>query len=266
MDSHCHLDFGAFDSDRMEVLERSRAAGVTRWLNPGVDLPSSRRGLILADKIPGLYCAIGVHPTHSPVEVESEIRELAKLVALPKVLAIGEIGLDNHHKDTLPADQERRFQAQLDLARKMKIPVIIHSRNAMQATLRLLASWVDELTQENSSLLHRPGVLHAFDGNIEEAGRAMELGFFLGVGGPVTYLNANERRKVFSALPLDHLLTETDAPFLSPQPFRGQRNEPAYILLIAKMLASIHNTTVDDIALITSNNAARLFAWREMIE
>jgi TatD DNase family protein len=250
----------------MEVLERSRAAGIDRWMDPGVDLSSSRRAIDLAEEIHGLFCAVGVHPTESPVDIDIEIKELTALASHSKVRAIGEIGLDNYHKDTLPFDQERRFHAQLDLARELNLPVIVHSRDALETTLEFLETWVGELARSGSPLLDRPGVLHAFEGSLQEAHRAMELGFMLGVGGPITYTNAQSRRDLFATLPLKQLVIETDAPFLSPHPFRGQRNEPAKVLLIAQMLANLQNSTIEIIAEATSNNTARLFAWRDLIE
>ena len=262
IDTHCHLDFSAFDRDRVEVIERSQKAGVIRWVNPGVDVESSRRAIDLANQIPDLFVAVGIHPTEAAQDQREDLREIERLAKNPKVVAIGEIGLDYYHQTTSPEVQKEYLKAQLEIAATSGLPVIIHSRKAMAEVLDLLEKWCDDLRSQGSKLAPHPGVLHSFEGELEDALRATAMGFYLGVTGPITYLNAPERRTVFKDIPMEHLVLETDAPYLTPHPHRGQRNEPAYIPVTGETLAALHETTLDKVAEITTINANQLFAWR----
>jgi TatD DNase family protein len=265
-DSHCHLDYRLFDADREEVIQRSREAGVTRILNPGIDLASSRDAVSLAGRHPHIYAAVGVHPNDAggwKSDTIAALRELAK--SSSKVVAIGEIGLDYYRNQSDPVLQRRIFREQLELAGDLGLPVIIHSRQAIREVISTLTTWRYELGRAGSPLLDQPGVLHAFEGDFETALQAIDMNFFLGVGGPITFRNGQEKQALFSALPLHALLLETDAPFLAPHPHRGERNEPAYVRWVAESLATLTNTTFSNLAKITSNNAARLFAWRETV-
>jgi TatD DNase family protein len=260
-DTHCHLDFQAFDQDREKVLERSRQAGVVQWMNPSVDVESSRRVVSLAHKVDNLYAGVGIHPTETDQCSKKDLEQIELLCEDPKVHAIGEIGIDHYHKNSPPKQQVFFFQEQLTIAAKKGLPVIVHSREAIGEVLDYLREWLTSLRAERSALLDRPGVLHSFEGNEEDGRKAIDLGFLLGVTGPITYLNAPERREVFRQLPLESLILETDAPFLTPHPYRGQRNEPAFIPITAQILADVHKTSLVDVAKMTSNNAARLFSW-----
>lgn len=262
VDTHCHLDFEAFDEDREAVLVRSREAGVDRWINPGVDVASSQKAIYLAEQYPGVFAAVGFHPTEDDHGLPQEIAAVRELASHSKVVAIGEIGLDHYHKNVPVEVQVPRFRAHLNLAAELGLPVIIHSRDAISEVLDELENWVGQLRKQGIFLANHPGVLHAFEGKLADARRANDLGFMVGVGGPLTYLNAPDRRELFASLPLEHLLTETDAPFLTPHPYRGKRNEPAYIRLIAERLAEIQGTSLENVVTITSQNADRLFAWR----
>jgi TatD DNase family protein len=261
VDTHCHLDFKAFDKDREKVLENSIAAGVIQWMNPGVDLQSSRRVIDLSVRTNSLYAAVGIHPTEAVNSSLEELKEISTLINNPRVKAIGEIGIDHYHKNTPDDVQQQFFLAQLEIAAKFGLPVIIHSRQAMREVLGYLYHWWEVLNQASSPLARRPGVLHSFEGNIEEAHQAIEMGFFLGVSGPITYTNASDRRMLFQNIPLENIVLETDGPYLTPHPYRGQRNEPAYIPIIAQTLADINGTSIERVADITSSNASRLFAW-----
>ncbi len=277
-DTHCHLDFRAFDPDRPAVLERAAQAGVERILIPGLTPTSSRAAVRLAESHPMLFAAVGVHPTEAS-KVESQTSDfrrptldnLRELARSPKVVAIGEIGLD-YYWDAAPHDlQQRVLREQLDLAADLGLPVVIHLREkgdaadgpCAQDLLNILQDWVARLEREASPLVGRAGVLHSFAGSLETARRAVELGFFIGVTGPVTYKNAIARREVAASLPLERLLIETDAPFLTPVPRRGQRNEPAYVRHIADKIAEIHQRTAEEIAALTTANANRLFCWED---
>ncbi len=268
IDTHCHLDFDVFDQDREQALERARAGGVARFLNPGVDLENSRNVVALAERFPDVYAAVGVHPNSALTWEAGSLESLEALARHPKVAAVGEIGLDYYRQRAPHELQKQVFQAQLELAGKLDLPVIIHTRNASaedrQATidaLAMLSDWVAGLA-DGSPLSGRAGVLHSFSDHAVAAQEAIGLGFYIGITGPVTFKNAPEIQRTVAELPLARLLVETDAPFLTPHPQRGKRNEPAYIGLIADKIAMIHNLPIEVVAQATTANAARLFNWR----
>jgi TatD DNase family protein len=263
-DTHCHLDFNAFDSDRPALLERARLAGVARILNPAIDLTTSRAALNLARDHPQVYAAVGVHPNESRSFSDDGLAELRSLVEEAGSLgiaAIGEIGLD-YFRDRAPRDLQREvFIKQLELAAEAGLPVVIHNRQAMPDTLAILSDWQTSLKERGSPLSERPGVLHSFEGDLESALLAVEMKFFIGITGPVTFKNAQTMQQVVAELPLDHLLVETDGPFLTPHPHRGKRNEPAYIPLIVDKITALQNQTFPTVAAALWANARKLFNW-----
>jgi TatD DNase family protein len=269
IDSHCHLDFEAFDHDRVQVLERAGFAGVVGILNPGIDLENSRNVVALAACQTSVFAAVGVHPNSATSWDDGTLPALSELAGQPKVLAIGEIGLD-YYRDRAPRQlQLEVFERQLDLAGKMNLPVIIHTRDLSaedrQATadaLAMLTQWQAELASAQSPLLGRLGVLHSYSGDLDSAWSAIEMGLYIGITGPVTFRNAPDLQKLVSELPLERLLIETDAPFLTPHPHRGKRNEPAYVRLVADKIALIQNLKPEMVALTTTSNVERLFDWR----
>ena len=272
-DTHCHLDFNKFNEDRDEVIQRALDAGVERILVPSLDLESSKAVTELANSHPNIYAAIGFHPTDLGKWDDSSVEDLQNLAtAVNKIVAIGEIGLDYYwvKKAEKQALQREYLKHQLQLAQGVILPVIIHMREENDAwfgpasmhLLEILTEWHVKLKEQNHSLAERPGVLHSFNGNLETAQKAIEHNFYIGVTGPVTYKNAEEKRNVISQIPLSSLLIETDAPFLTPVPYRGKRNEPAFVAHIADKIAEIHNTTREQVAEITSANANHLFGWR----
>ena len=258
IDTHCHLDFDAYDGIRHTVVQEAAAAGVTRLINPGVDIPRIRAALALADTYPGVYAAVGIHPNSTSDFAESMLDEVRVLAAHPKVVAVGEIGLD-YYRDSSPRSvQWAAFEAQLALAADLSLPVIIHNRDASDDVLSLLTSWVAALPEPWKD---RPGVLHSFSAPAAEAERALALGFYLGFTGPVTFKKADDLRRIAARAPLDRLLVETDGPFLTPEPHRGRfPNRPAYVRLIADRIAALHNLAYDEFAAQTTANAERLFA------
>ncbi len=256
VDTHCHLNFDAFDADRTDVIARAAAQGVTRIINPGIDADTSRAALALASAHEGVYAAVGVHPNSTAEFSEADLKWIAALAGEAKVVAIGEIGLDYHWDRSPKLAQMRAFQAQLDLAARMELPVIIHNREANDDVMAMLEEWVQTLPP---SLRERPGVLHSFSAPRPIAERALAAGFYLGFTGPITYKNADDLRAIASAVPLDRLLVETDAPFLTPMPQRGQRNEPVYIPLIVDRLAALHQISAEMMSAHTTANAERLF-------
>lgn len=261
VDTHCHLDFNNFDKDRAQVIERARESGVERMLNPGINLDSSESAVNLAEEYSEVYAAVGVHPNEGmswEVGTESRLRELANH---PKVVAIGEIGLD-FYRDRTPQDlQKQIFQKQLDLAADLNLPVIIHTRQSLVEVLDILRVWRRGLAESQSDLVERPGVLHSFSGELELAQQTSGLNFLIGITGPVTFHNAKELQDLVIRLPLTDLLVETDAPFLTPHPYRGKRNEPTRVKLVAEKIAGLHQEAYNTVTDITTANAARLFGW-----
>lgn len=265
VDSHCHLDLQQFDADRAGVVANARAAGVKLIVNPGIDLDHCRRALTLADAIPELYVAVGIHPNsadHFDAATPDALRHLA---AHPKVVAIGEIGLDFYWDTVAPAVQQQAFLRQLDLAAELGLPVIIHSRDANGAVAEVLRTWVTSAAFNASPLVQRPfaGVLHAFSGGLALAEEAYAWNFVLGLGGPVTYRNARDLHALTPALRLDRLLLETDAPYLTPHPHRGQRNEPAYVGLVCAQVAQLCGVTPEVVAAETTATALRFYGLED---
>jgi len=261
VDTHCHLDFNSFDSDRQQVIERAREAGVERILNPGINLDSSRKVVELAYAHPEIYAAVGVHPNDALAWNENTLAGLRALTGDAKVVAIGEIGLD-YYRDRAPRELQRQILSeQLSLAAELGLPVIIHNRDATGDILEILVDWHSSLVSVSSSLAGRPGVLHSYSEGEESARDAMAMNFFIGFTGPVTFRNAPDLQAVAAALPVERVLVETDAPFLSPHPYRGKRNEPALVRLVAAKIAELNNSSYDSIASITTANASRLFQW-----
>ena len=273
-DTHCHLDLNKFDADRGDVIQRAFDIGVVRILIPGLELQSSRAALRLADANPKIFAAVGFHPTDLDTWDQNSVNTLKTLIkqdASNKIVAIGEVGIDYYwvKEPEKQAQQREALKQQLKLAQVVNKPVIIHMREENDAwfgqaaidLLEILDEWHKELASQNHPMTLKPGVLHSFNGNLETAQKAIELNFYIGVTGPVTYKNAEEKRSIIKQLPLSKLLIETDAPFLAPVPHRGKRNEPAFVAHIADKIAEIHNTTREQIAAITFQNASELFGW-----
>ena len=256
IDTHCHLNFDSYDGDREAVLQRAADVGVTRIIIPSVDLVTGQEGLDLAERYAGVYAAAGLHPNSTANFTEADLALISAQAAHPKVVAIGEIGLDYHWDESPKAMQHRAFEAQLALAAQLELPVIIHNREASDDVLPILEAWAATLPP---ALKERPGVLHSFSASASMADRALAINFYLGFTGPVTYKNADELRRVALSTPLERMLVETDAPFLTPVPHRGKRNEPAYIPLIADRIAALRGLALDEFAAATTANAVRLF-------
>ena len=250
VDTHCHLNHADFADDLDEVLARAQSAGVQTMIVIGFDLPSSSRAIELAGSYPNLYAAVAVHP-HDAKEYDSDAEaQLRDLAQNPRVVAIGEIGLDYHYDFSPVESQFAAFRAQLELARDSGLPVIIHCREAYQDVLSVLD---EEMDRKES------GVMHCWGGSQDEALRALDLGMYLGFGGVITFKNADPLREIARDAPFDRILVETDAPYLAPVPNRGKRNEPAYVSMVAEKLAEVRGISLDSMAEITTRNAARLF-------
>jgi TatD DNase family protein len=257
-DTHCHLNLPEYSGDLEAVLSRARAVGVSHIVVPGFDLDSSRIAVELAAANEDIHAAIGVHPHYADGWDDRALRELRGMARSAPVVAIGEIGLD-FHRDYAPRQAQREvFQAQLELALDLCLPVIIHQRESMAEILDTLLQYDGETPPE----LHgRRGVLHAYSSGGKFASIAVEKGFYLGVAGPITFRKADPLRAVIGNAPLERLLTETDSPYLSPEPIRGKRNEPAHVRHIVDQLANLCGTSPENILQVTSENAENIFRW-----
>ena len=272
-DTHCHLDFHKFDEDREAVIQRAEEAGLVRILIPALSVTSSLSAIKLAESHPMLYAAIGVQPNESLTWDNASIAALRKLAVNPKAVAIGEIGLDYYWESAPHDHQQRVFREQLDLATELELPVIIHLREKGDAidgpcyedAITILEAWVTGLGTDKDALRRNPGVLHSFSGSLETAQQAISLNFCIGITGPVTFKNAWYKQEMVAKLPLEHLLIETDAPYLSPHPHRGKRNEPAFVSEIADKIAGLQSRNQEEVAIVTTRNATRLFSWGEIV-
>jgi len=250
-DTHCHLNHPDFASDAGLVWSRAKDAGVHAAVVVGYDLASSESALQVAERLDGCWASVGIHP-HDAVQCdENALLQLHRLASHPRVTAIGEIGLD-YYRNLSPKDaQQQALEQQINLALQLRLPAIIHCRDAYDDLLPILARYPLR------------GVLHCFSGELHHAQRAVEMGWYLGIGGVVTFKNAHTLREVVQRVPLENLLLETDAPYLAPMPHRGKRNEPAYIPLIARMVASLKNVPLEELATVTTQNARCLFSLEE---
>jgi len=251
IDTHCHLDHEPFDVDRDACIERAVQAGVTRMITIGTGkgLTGAHRALALAERYPMIWASVGVHP-HSAGET-FEPAELERLAQHPRVVAIGETGLD-FYRDWSPVDKQYEvFRLQIELAKKVKKPLIIHSRNAGAECLRML---VENNAREVG------GVLHCFSEDVSFASRLREINFLVSFPGQLTFKKAEELRAICKEIPLEQIMVETDSPFLAPEPLRGQRCEPAFVVETARKLASIKGLSLEQVAEITTRNALTLFS------
>lgn len=243
-DSHVHLDEECYTEDQTAVIERAFAAGIFGMINIGSDMASSAHSVALADRYPTIYAAVGVHPHEAEKMVEEDFRQLAAWTNHPKVVAIGEIGLDYFY-DYSPRDvQKQAFIRQLALARDVKKPVIIHERDAHGDFMTLLRREGQGLT----------GIVHCYSGSLEMAKELISRGFYLGIGGSVTFKNSKKLRQIVTTVDLSHLVVETDCPYLTPVPYRGKRNEPAYVRLVAQKIAELKAVDEATVAAATMQN------------
>lgn len=250
IDSHAHLDDRRFDRDRKDIINSFEENDISLVINPGADLSSSIKAVNLAEEYENIYAAVGVHP-HSAKEVdESTIEILKSFTNREKVVAVGEIGLDYHY-DNSPRDIQRKwFTEQMKLAKEVDLPIIIHSRDAQQDTFDLLKA------EQDGNL---EGVLHCYSGSVEMAREYIKLGFYISIAGPVTFKNARVLKEVAREIPLDKMLIETDAPYLTPEPNRGKRNEPVYVRFVAATIAEAKGISFEEVAKRTAENTKRLF-------
>jgi TatD DNase family protein len=252
IDTHCHYNHEAFDEDRAEAVARAREAGVARAVVIGYDLASSEWAVRLTEEFDELSAAVGIHPNDAAKATPVGLARLEELAGHPKVVAIGEIGLDFHWNVEPRDQQEQVFRDQLRLARRLDLPIILHTRESDRQVVAILeaegAAW--------------RGILHCFSGDPEVGQRSVALGLHLGLGGVLTFKNARQLQETARTLPLERLVLETDAPYLTPMPHRGRirRNEPCFLPFVAQQLASLRDLTVEEVAAITCQNATHLLS------
>jgi len=249
-DTHAHLDDVNFKGETDEVIARAKEAGVSLVVNVGYNLRHARQSIALAEKYDFIYASVGLHPHDAKDSDQTFWDEIYKLARHPKVVALGEMGLD-YYWDNSPRDVQRDvFRQQIAVAKDLQLPIIIHDRDAHQDVLTIVK-------EERASEVG--GVFHAYSGSWELAKEILDLGFYISIGGPVTFKNARKILEVVEKAPLESLLIETDCPYLTPHPYRGKRNEPGYVQLVAEKIAEIKNISYEEVASVTKENGKRLF-------
>ncbi|GAB1613781.1 hydrolase TatD [Mammaliicoccus lentus] len=250
IDTHVHLNADQYDDDLQEVIDRALSEGIDRMFVVGFDTKTIERTMKLIDQYDFIYGIIGWHPVDAIDCTDERLEWIESLSKHPKIIGIGEMGLD-YHWDKSPKDiQKDVFRKQIALAKRVQLPIIIHNREATQ-------DCVDILKEENASEVG--GIMHSFSGSNEIADEILKMNFYVSLGGPVTFKNAKQPKEVAKHVPLDRLLVETDAPFLSPHPYRGKRNEPARVKLVAEQIAELRGLTYEEVCEATTENAERLF-------
>ena len=249
IDSHAHYDDEAFDSDREELLTSVFESGIRKVINVGASMESCRTTLALSEAYESIYAALGVHPSDTAQLTETDMEWLKEKSALEKVVAIGEIGLDYYWDEPDREIQKKWFQRQLDLAKEVKLPVVIHSREAAADTIDILKKYNGDLT----------GVIHCYSYTKESAREFLEMGYSFGIGGVLTFKNAKKLKEAVSYIPMDRILLETDCPYLAPEPNRGKRNSSLYIPYVVQVMAQLKGISEEEVIRITSENTERLF-------
>ncbi len=251
IDSHAHLDLPEFKKDRHAVIQRAQNNGIEKIITIGIGIRECRQALKIANQYPFIYAALGMHP-HNAKDLDLQALDfIEKNAGHAKVVGIGEMGLDFYRNLSPREDQIRCFRAQLDLALGLKLPVIIHDRDAHKETVSILR---EEKTWETG------GVIHCFSGDVDMALECVDMGFYISIPGTVTFKNARTIHNVVKTVPLENLLLETDCPFLAPAPYRGKRNEPAYVTYVAEKIAEIKKIPLKEVARVTTQNTKKLFS------
>ncbi|WP_186575696.1 TatD family hydrolase [Aquibacillus kalidii] len=253
-DTHVHLNVSQFDEDREEVMRRAKEAGVEYMVIVGFDHETIPKAIKIAEENPSIYAAVGWHPVDAIDMTEKELTWLEELTDHPKVVALGEMGLD-YHWDKSPKDvQKDVFRKQIRLARKVNMPIIVHNREATEDIIQILQ-------EENAAEIG--GIMHCYNDSVEYVQACLDMNFYISLGGPVTFKNATLPKEVAKVVPIDRLLIETDCPFLAPHPNRGKRNEPAYVSLVAEKIAELRGISIEELSQKTTENALRFFRIAE---
>ena len=247
-DTHAHIDDEQFDCDRDAVIEKIKASNVGLLNNIGADMKSSHDGVLLAEKYDFIYATVGVHPNETKNMTDACLETLRRLSAHEKVVAIGEIGLDYHYDDTDPETQKHWFRAQLNLAKELDMPVVIHDRESKGECIEIL---------KQSGV--KKAVIHCFSGSAETAKELINLGFFISFTGVITFKNARRAIEALSVIPIERLFIETDCPYMAPEPFRGSRNDSSYVYRIAEKISEVKNLPFEEVVRITTENAIKFF-------
>ncbi|WP_313802484.1 TatD family hydrolase [Cytobacillus sp.] len=249
-DTHVHLNADQYKEDLEEVINRALNEGISQMVVVGFDRPTIERAMELVEKYDFLYASVGWHPVDAIDMKDEDLHWIEELASHPKVVAIGEMGLD-YYWDKSPKDvQKEVFRRQIQLAKRVKLPIIIHNRDAT-------ADIVEILKEEEAKEVG--GIMHCFSGSPETARECVEMNFYISLGGPVTFKNAKKPKEVAESIPLERLLIETDCPYLAPHPYRGKRNEPSYVKLVAEQIAEIKGISFDEVAKATTDNAKKIF-------
>ncbi|KZZ86514.1 MULTISPECIES: TatD family hydrolase [Bacillaceae] len=249
-DTHAHLNAVQYKEDLEEVIDRAKAEGVEKIVVVGFDTDTITRAMELTDQYDFIYAAVGWHPVDAIDMTDQDLEWIKELASHPKVVAIGEMGLDYHWDKSPKEVQKEVFRKQIALAKEVKLPIIIHNRDAT-------ADVVEILREEGAEEVG--GIMHCFTGSAEVAKECMDMNFYISFGGPVTFKNAKKPKEVAAEIPLDRLLIETDCPYLTPHPFRGKRNEPGYVKYVAEQIAELRGMTYEEVAQITTKNAKKCF-------
>lgn len=250
IDTHVHLNADQYDEDLQQVITRALEAKVTQMIVVGFDRKTIERAMLLAQQYDFIYAVIGWHPVDAIDCTDEDLQWIEQLATHPKVVAIGETGLD-YYWDKSPKDvQEKWFRKQIQLAKKLNLPIVIHNRDATGDVVRILR-------EENAAAVG--GVMHCYGGSVETAKECITMNFMISLGGPVTFKNARTPKEVAKEIPLEYLMIETDAPYLAPHPYRGKRNEPAYVTLVAEEIARQKGLTIEEVASATTANATKFF-------
>ena len=249
-DTHSHYDDKAFDSDRDEILGGLLAKGIGKVVDVGADMPSSKMALELAKQYEFVYAALGVHPSEVEGLTEDDMAWISSHAAHEKVAAIGEIGLDYHWPEPEPALQKQWFRRQIELAKEVKLPIIVHSRDAAEPTMQII---------QETKAYECGGVIHCYSYSPEMAEEYVKMGYYIGVGGVVTFKNAKELKETVAEIGLPHIVLETDCPYMAPEPHRGTRNDSRNLIYVVKTIAELTGTTPEEVETVTWENAKRLF-------
>jgi TatD DNase family protein len=249
-DTHVHLNAEQFNEDLQEVIDRAQAEGVEKMVVVGFDRPTITKAIELCETYDFIYASVGWHPVDAIDMKPEDLEWLRELSAHPKVVALGEMGLDYHWDKSPKEIQKEVFKKQIQLAREVNLPIIIHNREAT-------SDIVEILKEEGAAEVG--GIMHCFSGSVETAKECLDMNFYISLGGPVTFKNAKKPKEVAEAVPLDRLLIETDCPYLAPHPYRGKRNEPAFVKLVAEQIADLKGISYDEVAKATTENAKKLF-------
>ncbi|MGM7724488.1 TatD family hydrolase [Metabacillus sp. Hm71] len=249
-DTHAHLNAVQYEEDIVEVIQRAKAENVTHIVVVGFDKETITKAMELTNQYDMIYAAVGWHPVDAIDMTDEDLAWIKELTSHPKVVAIGEMGLD-YYWDKSPKDvQKEVFRKQIQLAKEVQLPIIIHNRDATEDVVKIL-------NEEKASEVG--GIMHCFTGSLEVAKQCMDMNFYLSFGGPVTFKNAKKPKEVVKEIPMERLLIETDCPYLTPHPFRGKRNEPSYVKYVAEQIAELRGISIEEVATKTSDNAKKLF-------